>query len=57
MEVEYEIDIDLNLEFNDIRENIQLIKEIIMDYNGPNKKKLNSVYLFKKYKKRKYYEL
>ena len=46
--IDYEIDIDYNLKLDDIRENIQLIKDIVKDYSGPNKKKINSVYLFKK---------
>ena len=46
--IDYEIDIDYDLKLDDIRENIKLIKDIVKDYNGPNKKKINSVYLFKK---------
>jgi len=46
--IDYEIDIDYNNDLDDTREDINLIKDIVRDYNGPNKKKLNSVYLFKK---------
>ena len=46
--IDYEIDLDFYLKLDDIREKIQLIKDIIMDYNGPNTNKINSVYLFKK---------
>ena len=45
--IEYEIDIDLDIKIEDIKANIQLIKDILKDYNG-NERKLNSVYLFKK---------
>jgi len=45
--IDYEIDIDLDIKIEDIKANIQLIKDILKDYNG-NEKKLNSVYLFKK---------
>ena len=45
--IDYDIDIDLGLMLEDIRSNILLIREILRDYNG-NEKKLNSVYLFKK---------
>ena len=46
--IDYEIDIDYDLNLDGIRENIQLIKDIVRDYSGSNKKKINSVYLFKK---------
>ena len=46
--IDYEIDIDYDLKLDDIWNNIQLIKDIVKDYNGPNRKKINSVYLFKK---------
>ena len=46
--IDYEIDIDYDLKLDDIWNNIQLIKDIVKDYSGPNKKKINSVYLFKK---------
>ena len=47
--IEYEIDIDLNLEFDDIRENILLIKDIILDYYGQYNKKLNSTFYSNNY--------
>ena len=45
--IEYEIDIDFDLS-DDIKNDIQLIRDFVKDYNGPNRNKLNSVYLFKK---------
>ena len=45
--IDYEIDIDLDIKIEDIKANIQLIKDILKDYTG-NERKLNSVYLFKK---------
>ena len=51
--IEYEIDIDFNLILDDIREKIDEIKNILDDYDCPekddkNKHKINSVYIFKK---------
>ena len=48
--IDYEIDMDLNLILDDIRERIKLIKSILEDYESYNenkKLKLSSVFLFK----------
>jgi len=39
--IDYEIDIDFNLKLGDIRESLQLIKDIINDYDGPNENKFS----------------
>ena len=51
--IEYEIDIDFNLILDDIRDKIDTIRNILDDYDCPekddkNKHKINSVYIFKK---------
>ena len=45
--INYKIDIDLNLKLNDIRNNVELIGDILRNYNGDDNK-LTSVFLFKK---------
>ena len=45
--IDYKIDIDLNLKLNDIRNNVELIGDILRNYNGDDNK-LTSVFLFKK---------
>ena len=44
--IDYEVDIDLNLKLNDIRNNVELIGDILRNYNG-DENKLSSVFLFK----------
>ena len=58
--IDYEIDIDLKLQFNDIKDNIEKIKKILEDFTNVNtrkkdnkkkkvaKIKISSVFLFKK---------
>ena len=51
--IEYEIDIDFNLKADDIRERLNKIKNYLDDYEYPDtdhkdKKKVNSVFIFKK---------
>ena len=45
--IDYEIDIDSNLKSNDIRNNVELIDDILKNYSGDDNK-LTSVFLFKK---------
>ena len=48
--IEYEIDIDLDLSFDDIMERVKTLKEILKDYDLYHEKKifkLNSIFLFK----------